>query len=120
MTDKEIKNARNELFEDGYNRNQEWVEKLTAGIQPAEGESSCPASIRLQLEKQRQLLRDILIEGNNLLPWREPATDIDKLKKELSIYAGKRNSKSPGDLSADYALDIVRRIRLYRDQEALI
>jgi hypothetical protein len=72
------------------------------------------------LEKQRQSLRDILIEGNNLLPWREPTADLDKLKKELSIYAGKRNSKSPGDEFSEYAFDIVRRIQIYRDQEALV
>jgi hypothetical protein len=120
MTEREIENIRDGLFEDGYNRNREWVEKLTAGIRPPKEEVSYPVSIRLQMEKQRQLLRDILIEGNNLFPWREPAADIDKLKKELSIYADKRHSKSPGDSFSEYALDIVRRIGLYRDQEALI
>jgi hypothetical protein len=120
MTKIEIEKTRDELFEDGHKRGQQQVEKLTAGIQAAEAEASYPVSIRLQLEKQRQLLRDILIEGNNLLPWREPATNLDELKKELSIYAGKRHSKSPGDSFADYAFDIVRRIKFYRDQEALI
>jgi hypothetical protein len=65
-------------------------------------------------------LRDILIEGNNLLPWREPTTDLDELKKELAIYAGKQHSKNPGGGLSEYAFDIVRRIRLYRDEEALI
>jgi hypothetical protein len=120
VTEKEIENIRNELFEDGYRRNQKWTEKLTAGIKPAESEASCPAVIRARLEEQRQLLRDILVEGNNLLPGREAATDLDELKKALSIYAAKRNSKNPGDGFSEYAFDIVRRIQLYRDQEALV
>jgi hypothetical protein len=116
----EIEKLRHKLFEDGYRRNQEWKEKITAGIQPTEAEASYPVSIRLRLEEQRQLLRDILIEGNNLLSWREATTDLDDLKKELYIYASKRHSKTPGDSSADYAFDIVRRIELYRDRESLI
>jgi hypothetical protein len=116
----EIEKLRHKLFEDGYRRNQEWKEKITAGIKPTEAEASYPVSIRLRLEEQRQLLRDILIEGNNLLPWREATTDLDDLKKELYIYASKRHSKTPGDSSADYAFDIIRRIEFYRDQESSI
>jgi hypothetical protein len=42
-------------------------EKITAGIKPAEAEAPYPVSIHW-LEEQRQLLRDILIEGNNFHP----------------------------------------------------
>jgi hypothetical protein len=120
MTETEIEKFRNEIFKSGYERNRKWKEKLTGWIKPAELETAYPASIRLRLEEQRHSLRDILIEGNNLLPWREPTTDLDELEKELTVYAGKRHSKDPGDGFAEYAFDIVRRIRLYRDKEVLI
>jgi hypothetical protein len=120
MTGKEVENIRNELFEDGYNRNQEQIEKLTAGIKRTEAEESYPVPVRVRLEEQRKLLRDILIEGNNLLPWREATTDLDELKKALSIYAAKLNSKNPGDETAGYAWDIARKIQLYWDQEDFI
>jgi hypothetical protein len=120
MTEKEVENIRNELFEDDDKRNQERIEKLTAEIKPTEAEASYPESVRLRLEEQRQSLRDILIEGNNLLPWREATTDLDELRKALSIYAAKRNSKNPGDETAGYARDIARKIQRYRDWEAFI
>jgi hypothetical protein len=120
MTETESESFRNEIFKSGYERNQKWKEKLTGWIKPTELEAAYPVSVRLRLEEQRHLLRNILIEGNNLLPWYEPTTDLDELEKELTIYAEKRHSKNPGDEFSEYAFDIVCRIRLYRDKEALI